>query len=371
MHILLCPDKFKGSLSALEVCQAIGRGLAQAVPTAALTFHPMADGGDGSLEVLARHLDLQPRTLVTTDPLGREITAGYVTSGDAAFIELASASGLVLLQPGERNPLTTSSWGTGTMIADALAAGFRRIYLFLGGSATNDAGMGIAAALGCRFWDAQGQPLQPIGAHLSRVKALASSPAFAATGATLTLLCDVTNPLYGPDGAAHVYARQKGATEAQVAKLDEGLRHIAHLLAAQTGIDVAGLPGSGAAGGVAACLVALLGARLVPGFDTIAALTGLENHIQAADRVICGEGKLDSQSLQGKVVDGVAALCRKHGKPLVLFVGKCELDAAALRQAGIAAVYAIADEAADLADAMHNGAAYLTSLAGQAAQNGW
>jgi glycerate 2-kinase len=363
MKILLCPDKFKGSLSAKQVCKAIGTGLKKSQPQAETVFHPMADGGDGSLEILSAHLALRPKSVLTTDPVGRPVNANYFTSTDAAFIELASASGLVLLKNGERNPLITSSFGSGKMIADALADGFQKIYLFLGGSATNDAGMGIAAALGCQFLGKNGEMLEPTGGNLPKVKSITPSRLFDFKKTKITLLCDVTNPLHGPDGAAHVYARQKGASEEQVAYLDDGLRHFSQILFKETGVEVASLPGSGAAGGIAASLVALFGARLQNGFATIAALTNLEKQIQLADWVISGEGKLDGQSLQGKVVDGVAALCRKHGKPLVLFVGKNELTATEVQQLGAKQVFSISDHATGLEDAMRNGAEYLEGMA--------
>ncbi len=363
MKVLLCPDKFKGSLTAMQVCEAIGTGLKKSQPQAETVFHPMADGGDGSLEILANHLSLHPKTIAANDPLGRPINATYVTSTDAAFIELASAAGLVLLKNGERNPLITSSFGSGKMIVDALANGFQKIYLFLGGSATNDAGMGIAAALGCQFLDKNGELLEPTGAHLPKVKSITPNRLFDFDKIKITLLCDVTNPLFGPNGAAHVYARQKGASEEQVAYLDDGLRHFSQILFKETGMDVSNLPGSGAAGGIAASLVALFGAKLENGFAAIAELTGLEKQIQLADWVISGEGKLDGQSSQGKVVDGVGALCRKHGKPLDLFVGKNELTATEVQQLGANQVFSISDRATSLEDAMRNAAGYLKGMA--------
>lgn len=365
MKILLCPDKFKGSLTAEEVCHSIASGLKKNYPQAETIFHPMADGGDGSLEVLTRHLNLKPLTVATTDPLGRNIAATCFTTEDAAFIELASASGLVLLKNEERNPLFTTSRGTGTMIAAVIARGFRQIYLFLGGSATNDAGMGIAAALGCEFLGENGEPLPPTGGQLHHVCHIRRNTLHDFGNINITLLCDVTNPLFGPNGAAHVYARQKGANDAQITHLDDGLRHFSQILFKETGAEVADLPGCGAAGGIAASMVALFGARIENGFATIARLTSLEQQIQSADQVISGEGKLDSQSLQGKVVDGVAGLCRRHGKPLTLFVGKNELDEIASASLYPKAIYSISEKVRDLEDAMQNGAAYLEGLAEQ------
>jgi glycerate 2-kinase len=365
MKILLCPDKFKGSLSAMEVCQAIATGLNKSQPQVKTVFHPMADGGDGSLEILSAQLNLRPKSLLTCDPLGRPIKATYFISSDAAFIELASASGLVLLKNEERNPLLTSTLGSGKMIADALANGFQKIYLFLGGSATNDAG--IAAALGCQFLDKNGELLEPTGSNLQKVisieHTLENTSLFDFKKIKIILLCDVTNPLHGKNGAAYVYARQKGATADQLACLDEGLWHYDNILRQKTGVEVGSLAGSGAAGGVGASLVALFGAKIESGFAVISELTGLEQQIQLADWVISGEGKLDEQSLQGKVVSGVAALCQKHGKPLSLFVGKNDLRENDIRSLGLTSAHSISERAKDMEDAMQNGAKYLAEMA--------
>ncbi len=363
MTILIAPDKFKGSLSALEVCQAIGRGLQKCEKPVESIFHAMADGGDGSLAVLSKHLNLKPQDILTVDPLGREIQTQYFTSSDAAFIEVASASGLVLLKEKERNPLLTSTFGTGKIMADAIAKGYRQIYLFLGGSATNDAGMGIAAALGYQFLDGAKNILEPIGNNLAKVQSISTKQFFGWQNITIYLLCDVSNPLYGVDGAAHVYARQKGASEEQIKYLDAGLKHFSEILQEETGVDVGHLPGSGAAGGIGAGLVALFRAKLKSGFDTIAALTGLEEQVRSADWVISGEGKLDQQSLQGKVVNGVAKLCKQYGKPLTLFVGKNELSENEITNLGVSQVLDIISNAKDIEDAMSNGAAYLEKMA--------
>lgn len=363
MKILIAPDKFKGSLTARQVCEAINRGLQRTDPSLEVVFHPMADGGDGSVEVLKQQLSLTRQVVETVDPLGRPIAATYYTSAEAAYIEIASASGLVLLTKDERNPLLASTLGTGKMMMDALTKGYQHIYLFLGGSATNDAGMGIATALGFQFLDQNEQLLPPNGESLAHVGSIKNTGLVDFTKTRITLLCDVNNPLFGPTGAAYVYARQKGATEAQLATLDQGLRNYSEALEQQTGVDVSCLPGSGAAGGIGASLVALCGAGLVKGFATIARLTGLEDQIQAADWVISGEGRLDDQSLQGKVVSGVAALCQQYQKPLTLFVGKNDLSAQDLARLQLRQVYSITEQAKDSEDAMQNGAAYLEEMA--------
>ena len=363
MKILIAPDKFKGSLSAKAVCQAIEKGLKKGDNHIEVISHPMADGGDGSLEVLADYLDLKSQTVQALNPLSREISTQYFTSSNAAFIEVASASGLVLLEEKERNPLKTSTFGTGKMIADALSKGYQQIYLFLGGSATNDGGMGIAAALGCQFLDEEKRVLQSIGENLLQIKSIKISSNFDFENINMTLLCDVTNPLFGKNGAAHVYALQKGASIKQIEYLDKGLRNFSRVVLQQFGMDVSSLSGGGAAGGIGAGLMALFGAKMERGFEVMAKLTDLEKQIQQADWVISGEGKLDTQSLQGKVIDGVAKLCKKHQKPLALFVGKNDLPKQKAEVLGAKYIFSISEKAENLQDAMLNGARYLEEMA--------
>lgn len=363
MKILIAPDKFKGSMSAQTVCEAIGKGIKKRNANVEVIYHPIADGGDGSIEILSNYLSLKKNNIHTVDPIGRAITTQYFTSSDAAFIEVASASGIVLLSEDEKNPLHTSSLGTGKMIADAITKGFQNIYLFLGGSATNDAGMGIAKALGFQFLDKNKNELYPIGENLSKVKFIHPSPIFNFEKIKITLLCDVNNPIFGTSGAAHVYAAQKGATEKQIAFLDEGLRNFSDVLKNYLGTDVSKLSGGGAAGAIGAGLVALLNARLENGFNTISKLTNLEKQIESVDWVISGEGKLDGQSLQGKVVDGIAHLCKKYNKHLTLLVGKNDLQK---RESDILKskhIFSISEKAKNLEDAMENGAKYLEDIA--------
>ena len=369
MKILIAPDKFKGSMSAQEVCEAIGIGLKKNNHSITTIFHPMADGGDGSLEILSNHLALKKQSVKTVDPIGRAISTHYFTSSDAAFIEVASASGLVLLSKKERNPLLTSTIGTGKMIADALSKGFEKIYLFLGGSATNDAGMGIATELGFQFLDKNKNELTPIGENLSKVKFIHSSPIFDFEKIKITLLCDVNNPMFGTNGAAYIYAPQKGATTEQVLLLDTGLINFSRILNKHCNSNVSELHGGGAAGAIGAGLVALLNAKLENGFNTISQLTNLEMQIASADWVISGEGKLDEQSLQGKVVDGVASLCKKYNKPLTLFVGKNELSKQQVKNINATSIFSISEKAQDLDDAMLNGQIYLNQLAMEFSQS--
>ena len=365
MKILIAPDKFKGSLSAQEVSEAIGNVLKKNNSSFKIIHHPMADGGDGSLDILSKHLSLKKHSVKTVDPIGREITTHYFTSTDAAFIEVASASGLVLLSKNERNPLLSSTNGTGKMMVDALSKNFKNIYLFLGGSATNDAGMGIASELGFHFLDKNKNELSPIGENLSKVKFIHSTPIFGFEKIKINLLCDVNNPMFGIEGAAYVYAPQKGASEKQVILLDDGLKNFSNILQKHSGRNVSELSGGGAAGAIGAGLVALLNAKLESGFETIAQLTNLEKQIESADWVISGEGKLDEQSLQGKVVSGVASLCKKYKKPLSLFVGKNELVEKQIKTLNAKSIFSISDQARDLDDAISNAVFHLENLAEQ------
>ena len=363
MKILLAPDKFKGSLSAQGVCEAIAKGLKQRNESLDLIFHPMADGGDGSLEILAPALTLQKQTIQTLDPLGRPISSQYFTSAQAAFIELSAASGLTLLHRGEQNPMLTSTLGTGKVLVDAISRGYFQIYLFLGGSATNEAGTGIASALGFQFLDVHKKPVEPIGKNLSKIQSIRNTNLFDFGKIELTLLCDVDNRLFGETGAAFVYGSQKGASKLQIKYLDEGLRHFSEVIRKETGFEVSHLEGAGAAGGIGAGLAALCEAQFAKGFETISKLTGLETQIRAADWVISGEGRLDTQSFRGKVVSGISKLCQKYNKPLTLFVGKNDLSQKDLETLKVDYVFSVSQKAKNIDDAMSSTSRYLEQLA--------
>jgi glycerate kinase len=360
-NILIASDKFKGSLSANEVGEAIRKGLQLALPDARITIQPMADGGDGSLAVLQSLLKLTENTLMSCDPLGRPVEVSYLSGDGKAFIEVASASGLVLLKKEELDPLQTSTYGTGLMIKHALDQGITDIYLLLGGSATNDLGLGIAVALGYELLDKDGEQLVGKGENLLRLQKV-NLPVKTYPEWSLTLLCDVTNPAYGPRGAAHVYAAQKGANAAAIAMLDAGMQHAVKKLEQQFGGDLQNLAGGGAAGGIGAGLSAILNAKLQAGFPTLAKVTGLEQQIAKADIVITGEGKLDTQSLQGKVVDGIADLCRKYQKELHVIAGRSDLEQSVWQDAGIKSVKTITEVAEDELDAMRNASKHLTQI---------
>lgn len=327
MKILIAPDKFKGSLSASEVCQILREALQSHLPQAQVTLQPMADGGDGSLELLQELWEMEKQVLIVPDSLGRPIEGVYYTAQKTAWIELAQASGIARLQAEERNVLQANTRGTGELIRHALDQGYQKIRLFIGGSASNDAGLGIASALGYRFWDDEGREVLPSGGNLSQISHLEASP----EGEKIRQLdweiaCDVRNPFFGPAGAAFVYGPQKGATPEQVRRLDEGLQHIHHIFLQEGFIDVQSLPGAGAAGGVGGGLAALFGAKLVPGIHMFIDTFHLRPQVAQADWIISGEGRLDEQSLQGKVVGGLLDLCQAYQKPLLVACGQNALD---------------------------------------------
>ena len=361
VKILLTPDKFKGSLSAREVCDALAKGILQTRPPAEILTKPMADGGDGSLAVLEHYFELRTVEKQVRDPLGRPLDAHYKRSGNRAFVELAVASGLTLLQPDERKPLRTSSYGTGDLITDALQRGATEVLLFIGGSATNDGGTGIAHALGYRFRDAVGQPLEPTGENLAAIAEIdARARCFDPSKVRIRVICDVDNPLYGPQGAAHVYARQKGATAGQIEHLDAGLIQFSRRLIEHGYPDISKLPGAGAAGGIGGGAVALLNAELRSGIDTFLEITDLETAVQSCDLVITGEGRLDRQTERGKVVSGVCQLARRHDKPVIAVCGDVELPLSS--ELGIARVYSVLERSASLEEAMERAGERLVEI---------
>jgi glycerate 2-kinase len=359
MKILIAPDSFKDALAAPDVCRAIRRGILKARPEADCTLFPLADGGEGTSEILAWHFKDEMIRLTVADPLGRPVEAHYflAENGRVAFIEMAQASGLQLLRAEERNPLKTNTSGTGELIADAIKKGARKILLGIGGSATNDAGMGMAAALGWRFLSKTGEELQPAGESLEAVEEIIAPSEGVTASHTLTeveveVICDVTNPLFGPDGAAHVYARQKGADDAGIARLDAGLRHFSKKLEAHFGKNFAEIPGSGAAGGLGAGAMAFLGAKLRPGIEAVMELTGFEEVLKNADLVITGEGKLDGQTMHGKLIHGICKKAAKHGVPVIAFCGTLEAEPEAIAATGLRAAFSILRKPQTLAEAI-------------------
>ena len=365
MKIVVALDKFKGSLTAAEACTVVRDALLVAHPGAQIILKPMADGGDGTAEALHTALGGEWITTQVTGPLpDMHVTAKYLwlAKERRAFIEMAQASGLVLLPPELRNPLLTSTRGTGELLADALRRGAQHIWLTVGGSATVDGGIGAAAALGWRFLDASGETLAPCGEALSRIKKIVAP---SCDWPVVEVLCDVDNPLCGEHGAARVFGPQKGATPPMVAQLDAGLRNLAAVVRAQLGKDILDIPGAGAAGGLAAGEIAFLNARLVPGITTVMNACKLEDDLIGADWVITGEGAFDEQSLRGKVVAGVAALAQKHGVKIAVLAGRVLLTEEQWRGAGVDLARAIAPPAMNTPDAIRQATALLHATAQQ------
>lgn len=363
MQIIVAIDKFKGSLTSLQAAEAVKRGLLKRQPNALIKIFPVADGGDGFDEVIRYYFSLEAIESESIDPLGRPIKAGWTWDPGAktAFISVAAASGLALLSDSEKNPMFTSSEGTGWLIKDAIAHGAKKIVLGLGGSASNDAGLGILAALGFQFLDAAGQPLAAIGGNLEKVNRIVR-PAII-PNIVFDIATDVVNPLYGPTGAAWVYAAQKGADEFQIQSLDQGLRSIGKLLEKEKGEAFAGGNGMGAAGGIAAGLFAFFEVRIQPGIDWVLKASGLEKLLNSTHLLITGEGRLDKQSTQGKVVGRLAEIARLHGVKTAAVCGKNELSSEALKEAGIGQVLEIRSIANSEQEAISEAAILLERLA--------
>jgi glycerate kinase len=362
MNVLICSDAFKACMSAATVSAAIQEGIRDYDPQIRCTTFPMADGGEGSIDVIAAHVPLLKVSHEVKDPLFRKITTQYATSGDTAYIELSNASGYALLHKNERNPMYTSSIGTGELIGHALAEGARHIFLFLGGSATNDAGIGIAHALGYRFLDEKGTALLPVGGRLREIATIVT-PEKEWRDIRFTILSDVKNPLFGPEGAAYTYGPQKGASSEEVEWLDAGLQHFADLVYKTLQVDIATIPGGGAAGGIAAGMYGLFNATIERGFDCIAKITGIEAAIIQSDLIISGEGQLDHQSFQGKLINGISDICAKHKKKLMLIVGNNILSKSEWQSHGISEVYAVTDMSRDIDDAIAAAPGYIRILA--------
>ena len=368
MKILLIPDKFKGSLSATEVVAALSHGIRQVYPEAKIEYILASDGGEGFLDAVSRNRRVERVETMTSGPLGRPIQAYYLWDAEeqAAYVEMAMASGLELLSDEEKDPTKTTSCGTGLQIKDAIERGATDIYLGIGGSATNDGGIGMASALGYSFLDASGKKMEAIGANLNQLAKIIP-PARALSHVQFFALNDVNNPLYGPRGAAFVYAPQKGATTDQIHVLDAGLRKLEKVVLNDLGQDAAHLPGAGAAGGFAYGLKVFCNAQFLSGSRFILQLAGAEKMIETVnpDLIITGEGKLDSQSLSGKMVQGVLGLGDIHKIPVVAFCGGLEISKEQAEAVGFYDVLEIGEKDRSLIYNLENAA---TLLEGKSAE---
>lgn len=368
MKIVIAPQSFKGSLSALEVAQAMALGIKRVLPDAETVAVPMADGGEGTVEAL---VDATCGQIITTDvtgPLGESITAkwGILGDGVTGIIEAAAASGITLVPSGKLNPLITTTYGTGELIGAALNAGCRKLIVGIGDTATNDGGAGMAQALGVRLLDNRGKELPWGGAALARLDRIdISGLDHRLAECQIVSACDVTNPLCGESGASVVYGPQKGASEEMCRRLDEALSHYAKVIRADLDIEVKDLPGAGAAGGLGAGLVAFLGAELLPGIDIVIESVGLVDHLGDASLVFTGEGRIDGQTLCGKTVSGVVAKAKALRIPTVAIVGEVAAGSDVYRS-GIDAVLSIAPGPISLEKSVADAASLIADAAERA-----
>lgn len=357
MKIVIAPDSFKESLSALAVAEEIEAGFREIFPEAEYCKIPVADGGEGTVQAMIDATGGALKTLRVLGPLGEPVEAAYGFSPreGLAVIEMAAASGLALVPPAQRNPLVTTSYGTGELIRAALASGARRLVIGIGGSATNDAGAGMLQALGVSLLDASGKELGHGGAELARlahIEVSALDPRIAEC--QIDVACDVSNPLIGPQGASAIFGPQKGATPEMVQQLDACLRRFAEVLRQDLAQDVAQVAGAGAAGGMGAALLGVLGARLRPGSEVVSEAVGLDEYMTGADLVITGEGRIDGQTIFGKTPIGVARAAARHGVPVIGLGGCLAPDASVVHEHGIEAIFAAVRSACSVEESLHN-----------------
>ncbi|EMN8583398.1 glycerate kinase [Klebsiella aerogenes] len=360
MKIVIAPDSYKESLSALDVATAIETGFREIYPHAEYVKVPVADGGEGTVEAMVAATQGHIVQVSVTGPLGEPVNAFYGLSGDmrCAYIEMAAASGLESVPPTRRNPLLTTSWGTGELIRHALDAGVSQIIIGIGGSATNDGGAGMAQALGAKLLNAGQQQIAPGGGALetlARIDLSELDPRLA--DCRIDVACDVTNPLTGPQGASAVFGPQKGATAAMIERLDRGLQYFAQIIDRDLDIDVLSLEGGGAAGGMGAALYAFCGANLRPGIEIVTDALGLADLVADADLVITGEGRIDSQTIHGKVPVGVAKVAKRYNVPVIGIAGSLTADVGVVHQHGLDAVFSVLYSVCTLDEALANAAA--------------
>lgn len=345
MKIVIAPQGFKGNLTALEVAQAIEKGIKRVVPDATTTIKPMADGGEGTVQALVDATGGEIMVTEVTDPLQGRVNAhwGILNDKVTAVIEMASASGLPLVPPEKRNPLVTTTYGTGELIRAALDHDCRKLIIGIGGSATNDGGAGMAQALGAKLLDAKGEELAFGGAALTRLEHIdVSNLDSRLADFEVTLASDVNNPLCGPRGASAIYGPQKGATPEMVKQLDTALAHYADVIKKDLDIDFRDVPGAGAAGGLGLGLMVFLKAKMIPGIDVVIKATNLVDALKDADLVFTAEGRIDRQSAMGKVPTGVALKAKEFGSPVIALAGEVADDYRVVFEQGIDAVLSIA-----------------------------
>ncbi|WP_336851890.1 glycerate kinase [Pseudescherichia vulneris] len=359
MKIVIAPDSYKESLSALDVATAIEQGFREIFPQAEYIKLPVADGGEGTVEAMVAATQGRIVEVAVTGPLGAQVEGFYGLSGDeqSAFIEMAAASGLELVLPEQRNPLITTSWGTGELIRHALDAGVKHIIIGIGGSATNDGGAGMVQALGAKLLDSEGNALGQGGGALETLARIDISELDRRLhDCRIEVACDVTNPLTGKEGATAIFGPQKGATPEMITRLDAALGHYAQLIKRDLDLDVLDLAGGGAAGGMGAALFAFCGAELRQGIEIVTDALHLDRYVAEADLVITGEGRIDSQTVHGKVPVGVAKVAKRYNKPVIGIAGSLTADVGVVHEHGIDAVFSVIYGICTLDDALKNAA---------------
>jgi len=359
MKIVIAPDSYKESLTALEVATAIAAGFREVFPRAEYLLLPMADGGEGTMAAMVAATGGTTIEVTVTGPLGEPVAASYGLAGDgrAAVIEMAAASGLALVPPDKRNPLQTTSYGTGELIRAALDAGSCHLIIGIGGSATNDGGAGMLQALGARLLDRDDREIGPGGGELAKLQRIDMGGMDSRlSSCRIEAACDVTNPLTGPTGASVVFGPQKGATPEMVEQLDDNLARFGELISRDLGVSVGDVPGAGAAGGMGAALLAFCGARLRPGIDIVMEAVGLDAAVRDADLVITGEGRIDSQTVHGKTPFGVARVAKRYGRPVIGIAGSLSADAGVVHAHGIDALFSVLSRVCTVDEALTHAA---------------
>lgn len=364
MRVLIAPDKFKGSLSAMEVCNAIEDGIKKANPLIETLKHPLADGGEGTLDILQNYFKLETISVLVMNPLFKKIQATYKVSAKTAYIEMANASGLQLLEENEKNCYYTSTYGTGQLILDAIQKGYKNIVLFIGGSATNDAGIGMAAALGYQLYNSKKELINPIGKELLHIDTIANSHLlFDPKEINCTVVCDVKNPLFGKNGAAYVYGSQKGASEEEIQLLDRGLRHFSDQVLKYLNKKVETIEAAGAAGGLGAGAVCFLDAKIKSGIDFVMEQTGFDALLKdTIDLIITGEGSVDKQTIEGKVIKGISERAIKNKIPFSIISGIVKDEKLIQENLHPSSIHSIMETGVTTEDAMQNAATHLTAL---------
>ena len=357
MKILIAPDSFKESLTSIEVADYLKEGFKKADKNFEITKLPLADGGEGTVKSLVAATDGKIMKKEVTDPLGNKVEAIYGILGDGktGVIEMATASGLPLVPKDKRNPLKTTTYGTGELIKAALDQGCTKLIIGIGGSATNDCGVGMAQALGGKFLDEDGKQIGYGGQYLKDIEKIDLSQLDSRIAETeIEVACDVDNPLYGKNGAAYIYGPQKGASKDQVKELDQGLKHIAEIIKDDLGKEVNEIPGAGAAGGLGAGLSAFLDAKLRPGIKIVMEASKLREKMKKVDLVVTGEGKIDGQTASGKTPVGVSRIAKKEELPVIAVAGTIGEDAEKVYDEGIDFLYSVIDKPMTLKEAIDN-----------------